>query len=520
MMSDRKTELKTMVVLAAFLGVSVVGFAAAVNGAESTVPSPNVLFISIDDLRPELGCYGQEQIHSPNIDRLAGRGILFERAYCQFSHCGPSRASLLSGVRPGSRPVTADLPKYFKQRGYFTLSMGKVYHGTFAKEFDKTNNSKPDAWSVPSWYPPPRFYFSDEGIASAKKRFAPRAKKLGVSVDQWTNHVVRAAAVEFPDVEDNVPRDGQIAERAVRQLRELGGKQPFFMAIGLMGTHLPFVAPKKYAELYPENEVEMPDNMVAPHGAPEFSLIRKIELGQYTGLEDIDENLDTKKRLIHAYYACVSYVDALVGNVLDALEKEGLRDNTIVVLWGDNGWKLGEHNAWSKYSNYEDDTRVPVMISVPGMKTAGQKTDALVELVDIYPTLCELCGLPVPDKLEGTSVVPLLANPDRMWKKAVFSVIPRNVSGGAQFKYDGKGYSIRTDRYRMVLWVKQENFNRNILTPDADPETVAIELYDHRKDPEENINCADNPEYADVVEDLKRQLFAGWEAALPEPRQK
>ncbi len=496
------------------------GLSASISCAEAIASRPNVLFISVDDLRPELGCYGQQHIHSPNIDRLAGRGVLFERAYCQFSHCSPSRASLLSGVRPGSRSVAADLPKHFKQQGWFTVSMGKVYHGTFSKEFDKTNSSKPDSWSVPAWYPPPRFYFSEEGIAKAEKRFAPQAKKLEVPVDQWTNHVVRAAAVEFPDVEDSVPRDGQIAERAVRQLRELDGKQPFFLAVGLMGTHLPFVAPQKYRDLYPADKIRLPDNLFAPQGAPDFSLIPLMETGQYSDLQDLASNGETALQMVRAYYSCVSYVDALIGKLLQALDETGLADNTIVVLWGDNGWKLGEHNAWSKYSNYEDDTRVPIILSAPNRVAAGKRTAALVELVDIYPTLCELCNLPVPDGLEGSSMVPVLQNPDISWKKAVFSVIPRNVSGGAQFAYDGKGYSIRTDRYRLVLWVKQKNINLNVLTPEADPEIVAMELYDHSRDPGENINCADNPEYAGVVNDLKQQLLAGWKAALPDSRQK
>ena len=487
-----------------------------VCSADSAQPvtKPNVLFIAVDDLRPQLGCYGQAVIKSPNIDRLAAQGFVFERAYCQFAHCAPSRASLLSGVRPDSRTVAEDLPAYFKKQGYFCESMGKVYHGTFSKKYDKSNGDKPESWSVPTWYPPPRYYFSEEGVAEAKKRFAKTAQQLGVSADEWTNHVVRGCAIEVPDVADNLPRDGQLAEHAMQQLKEIGGKQPFFMAVGFMGTHLPFVAPKKYWDLYPDQKIHLPGNMYAPHGAPDFSLIPRFELNQYTGLEDIGSNMDTARRLIHAYYACVSYVDALIGNVLDALDKEGLRDNTIIILWGDNGWKLGEHNAWSKYSDYENDTRVPVIISVPGMKTAGKRTNALVELVDVYPTLCELCGLPVPENLEGTSMVPVLQDPDRPWKKAAFSVIPRNISGGPESQYDGKGYSIRTDRYHLILWVKQQNIHRSTLSPDDD--VVAVELYDYEKDPEENNSCADNPEYAGIVRDLKAQLLAGWEAAVPE----
>ncbi len=481
--------------------------------ATAAAARPNVLFLAVDDLRPQLGCYGQAEIKSPNIDRLAARGVLFNRGYCQFSHCGPSRASLLSGVRPGHRPRAKDLPELFKDKGYFCEAMGKVYHGSFVKELDRTNANNPAAWSVPAWYPPPRFYFSDEGIAEARRRFGPMAKKMGVSLADWTNHIVRAAATGAPEVDDGIPRDGQIAQRAVRRLGELGGCQPFFLAVGFMGTHLPFVAPKKYWDLYPADQIVLPDNMYAPRGAPDFSLIPTIELGQYTGLADILSNRQTARHLIRGYYACVSYVDSLIGNVLDALDQSGLRDNTIIVLWGDNGWKLGEHNAWSKYSDYEDDTRVPVLISVPGLETAGTRTDALVELVDLYPTLCELCGISVPDSLEGVSMVPLLRNPRLPWKTAAFSEIPRNTTGGSVFKYDGKGYSIRTDRYRLVLWVRAEKGKPRSLREGVPPdEVVAVELYDHIKDPGENVNCAGNPEYHDVVQTLTKQLLAGWKA--------
>ncbi|MCF7817387.1 MAG: sulfatase [Kiritimatiellales bacterium] len=496
------------------LGFGALAISAVCGRLEAAKATPmNVLFIAVDDLRPELGCYGQTHIKSPNIDALAKKGVLFERAYCQFSHCAPSRASLLSGSRPGSRKTTEDLPAYFKNNGYYCEAMGKVYHGSFSSD----NHDNPAAWSVPTWYPPPQFYFSEAGIAEAKKRFTQQAKKLGIPVDEWSNHVVKGYATEAPSVADEIPRDGQIAVCAVQDLQELKSRQPFFLALGFMGTHLPFIAPKKYWDLYPAEQITFPDNRYAPHGAPDFSLIPTFELGQYSDLGDIQSNEVTAKRLVHGYYACVSYVDAQIGKVFDEVDRLGLRENTVVVLWGDNGWKLGEHHAWSKFSNYENDTRVPVVISVPGMKTAGSRTVALVELVDLYPTLCELTGLPVPANLEGTSMAPLLANPGRPWKQAVFSEMTRKVTGGSGSKSDGKGYAIRTDRYRMVLWAKQENTNQQLPKNGVQPDDiVAVELYDHGKDPGENINCANNPEYADVIRDLKEKLYAGWKLAVPD----
>jgi arylsulfatase A-like enzyme len=229
------------------------------------------------------------------------------------------------------------------------------------------------------------------------------------------------------------------------------------------------------------------------------------------------------RKLIHGYYACVSYVDAQVGKVLDELDRLGLRENTVVVLWGDNGWKLGEHDAWSKFSTCELDTRVPVIISAPGMESPGSHTDALVELVDIYPTLCDLCSVDRPDFLEGASVASLLDEPARPWKTATFSQIPRNVTGRNDFAFDGVGYSIRTDRYRLTLWVRQDNVRaasldkiENALEDGIqDEDIVAVELYDHAADPGENVNIAGNPEQKETVEKLISALMAGWRKALP-----
>ncbi|AKJ64670.1 alpha-N-acetylglucosaminidase TIM-barrel domain-containing protein [Kiritimatiella glycovorans] len=483
---------------------------------------PNVLFIAVDDLRTELGCYGVPEMHTPNIDALAESGMRFDRAFCHYSVCGPSRQCLLTGVRPQHppRPGGEDLPEYFKSHGYFCESMGKVYHGTFAPEIDRTSLNNPESWSVPAWYPPPQMYFSPEGVAEAERIFSTRiAPKLGgLPVAQWTNHIVRAAATDRPEVADEVPRDGQIAARAVRRLSEMKDRQPFFLAVGFMGTHLPFVAPDKYWDLYPEDALQLPAERHHPRNTDPLTIIPKNETGQYTGIGDLLENDRTMKRLLRAYRACVSYDDALIGRLLEQLDRLGLRENTLVVLWSDHGFKLGEHHAFSKYTNYEIDTRIPLIIALPGTIGAGSTCEALVESADLYPTLCELAGLPVPDGLHGVSLAPLFEDPEQPVKDAIFTLCGRQRPGvvkadGTRFK--GNGYAIRTDRYRYVLWIEQDNLNRNELAPDLDPERIAeVELYDLKSDPGEHVNLADRPEYAERCARMRAKLIAGWRAAV------
>jgi len=449
---------------------------------------PNVLFIAVDDLRPELGCYGRDYIKSPNIDRIARQGMTFNRAYCQQAVCSPSRSSLLTGTRPDTTkvwdlvthfrdalPDVVTLPQLFKQGGYFAQGMGKIYHPGF---------DDPRSWSTP-WQTPQAPTYAL--LKTPEVKDEDKAKKKG------------GPPFESADVPDNFFKDGMVADLAVSTLRDLGKKpDPFFFAVGFAKPHLPFVSPKKYWDLYDPAQIKLAPNPFRPKDAPEYALTTSGELRNYVGMPaegPIPDNL--ARQLRHGYYAAVSYTDVQIGKVLDELNRLGLRKNTIIVLWGDHGWKLGEHGEWCKHSNVENDTNAPLIVSVPGMKNAGTHTDGLVEFVDIYPTLSELAGLPLPGHLEGTSFKPLLDDPKRSWKPAAFSQYPR----GQRLM----GYSMRTDRYRFTVWVGRQDHSQ----------VDAIELYDHQADPQENTNIAKLPKNAELVKRLMEQWRQGWRGAKP-----
>jgi iduronate 2-sulfatase len=461
----------------ALLGSTFAAFAAR------AATKPNVLFFAIDDLRPELGCYGHSTIQTPNIDRLARRGMVFERAYCQQAVCSPSRSSVMTGTRPDTTkvwdlvthfrqalPNVTTIPQHFKQHGYFSQGMGKIFHGGY---------DDPPTWSVPWQTPPAPEYALPETAEHQRER---EAKKL------------RRAAVESADVPDNFYKDGKTAELAIATLRELR-QQPFFLAVGFSKPHLPFIAPKKYWDLYDPAKIELAKNPFLPKGAPEYALTTFGELRNYEGTPSTGPVPDETARLLkHGYYAATSYTDAQIGKVLDELDRLGLTKNTIVVLWGDHGWKLGEHAGWAKHSNVENDTNSTLVLAAPGMKAAGKKTRALVEFVDIYPTLADLAGLPLPQHLEGVSMKPLLDNPQQPWKQAAFSQYPRGPR---------MGYSMRTARYRFTVWVNRKDHSQ----------VEATELYDHQSDPQENTNIAAQPDQAAVVKQLMAQWKKGWQGA-------
>ena len=454
---------------------------------------PNVLLICVDDLKPLLGCYGDDVVKSPNIDKLAGRGIRFESAYCNQAVCAPSRNALLTGLRPQtlgiydlgtffrqSRPDAVTLPQHFKSHGYRTAGLGKIFHRGHGNHDDR------ESWSVPHWnsnvvgYALPESRAA-EGLTREEARFdnVPAAR---------ANRLPKGMPYEAADIPDSGYADGQLADETVRRLREAADKpsEPFFMAVGFVKPHLPFCAPKKYWDLYDRASFELPASKAPPEGAPDFAPTKWGELRQYREVPDQGELSDELVRtLIHGYHAATSYMDAQVGRVIDALDETGLAENTIIVLWGDHGWHLGDHGMWCKHSNYEQATRIPLIVVAPGVTSAGTVTRSLIESVDVYPTLCELAGLPAPDGLDGASVVTTLKDPSAATKDAIFHVFPRG---------QRLGVAVRTARHRLVEWK----------APQRARETAIYELYDYEADPAETKNLAS--EQPEVVAKLQAIL--------------
>lgn len=475
-------------------------FLAAPSLALAAAPQKrNVLFIAVDDLRPQLGCYGHPRIKSPNIDRLAARGLRFDRAYCQQAVCAPTRASLLTGTRPDTtrvhdlqtplntvRPDLVSIPHHFKRNGYESISLGKIYHHA---------NEDPQGWSAPPWQPKGdwaggwRGYRDPLSLVTVRQRDATLRAESKAGKKRAQSQYGRGPAYEGPDVPDNAYPDGMTCDKAVEELRRLRGK-PFFLAVGFVKPHLPFNAPKKYWDLYSPDDIELPSRNEWPENMPKVAGSDWGELRAYAGIPrqgPVDEV--TMRMLIHGYYACVSYMDAQVGRVLGELDRLGLRENTTIVLWGDHGWKLGDYGAWCKHTNFEIDTRVPLILSVPGAKTAGASTSALVEYVDVYPTLAEACGLEVPAQCEGKSMMPLVENPRRKWKEAAFSQYPRGPL---------MGYTLRTERWRYTEWISRKT-----------SEVEARELYDHAAGSVASANLAELPQHAATVRELSALLDKG-----------
>jgi len=460
--------IKTTQLIMAALTVSLIPL------AEASDAKPNVLFIAVDDLRTELGCYGSQVAKSPNIDRLASMGTLFSRAYTQQSVCGPSRVSLLCGQRPGTTGVTSlftkfrdiqpdivTLPQFFKNKGYRSYRLAKIFHIGHGNRDDRVSWTKP-------------------GLKMQEKPAYVLPKRKG------------KPTTECVDAPDNAYLEGLMTDTAVYAMKNFKTNDaPFFLAVGYRKPHLPFFAPKKYWDLYDRNSIPDSPMPQPPEGMFEHALASFGEMRKYKGIPETGPvSEEQKKELQHGYLACVSYVDAQIGRLLDTLEETGLKENTIVILWSDHGWKLNDYASWCKHSNMEIDTQVPLIISAPG-RPKGQKSNALVELVDIYPTLTELCGFALPEQCEGSSLVPLLKEPSRPWKSAAFSLYPRNKEGVT-------GHSIRSGRWRYVEWISNEN-----------GEVMGRELYDHKDSPLANRNQALNPEMADTVKELSLKLNKG-----------
>jgi arylsulfatase A-like enzyme len=446
---------------------------------EDNLPSPNILMIFVDDLRPELACYGTPVIRTPHIDRLASSGYIFNHHYVQSAICGPSRSSLLTGKvsqqwdpwaelrEAGDEPpAPVALPHLFKKNGYLTIGIGKISHepGGVMDEAQRIAQI-PFSWdttftAVGKWDTPWRAFFAySNGDAHNT------AMKIGME----TPHI----PYEAGDVDDEGYPDGLNALEAIRQLQNLKEQhRPFFMALGFYKPHLPFNAPKKYWDLYDRDEIPMAENNFIPRNADSrYCINNSPEVTTHYPWPDGPGNVspESARILKHGYYAAVSYMDALIGKVLDELERLDLSKNTIVVLWSDHGWHLGEHTMFGKMSNFEIATRSPLIIRVPQISTDHQQVDQLTESIDLYPTLAELCGLAYPDDLDGESLVDILRNPGMEGQRFARSFYYRNRALGT---------SIRTERYRIVRWATETD------------STLTVELYDHQTDPHENINIA------------------------------
>ncbi|MGL5097613.1 MAG: sulfatase, partial [Planctomycetia bacterium] len=433
----------------AILLVAAVASTTAPLSAADKSAKPNVLMICIDDLRPQLGCYGDAIVQSPNIDTLAARGLVFDRAYCQMALCSPSRISLLSGRRPATTriynigptlrsklPDVVTLPQHFKANGYHAASIGKVYH---------VGIDDPGSWSEPSVQGgKPR---TSPATAEVVKKWRAERKAAGkdpnVTGPESQSSVI--PTYESVDCADGDLIDGDAARLGVERLQRFAAdpSKPFFLAVGFVNPHVPWIAPKKYFELYDPAKLTLPMNNRPPKGAPEFAANTGNDFRYYTlSPKSGAPSPELGRRFLHAYLAAISYVDAQVGRLLAALDEAGLSKNTIVVLWGDHGYYMGEHGWWGgKHNNYEGATRVVLIVAEPGGK--GRRTSALTEFVDLYPSLAELAGLPAPVGVEGTSFAPLLVDPNRKWKTAAFSQYPKGKSLGT---------AMRTERYRYVEW--------------------------------------------------------------------
>ena len=428
---------------------------------------PNIIFIAVDDLRPQLNCYGKNQIKSPNIDGLASISYTYENAVCNFPVCGASRASVLTGLRPNKNRFKSyktrmdidannilTLGEWFKKNEYFTLSLGKISHHT---------NDSPESWSTPAW--------------RAEKNWRDYQTKENLMAADTNNNNGAAKAFEVGENLIDNYADTKMVNKAIEKLNELTKKeQPFFMALGFLKPHLPFNAPKKYWDLYKEENIELATNRFQPENAPNISMHKYGELRKYTNIpsnknEDIADS--TQKKLIHGYYACVSYIDAEIGKLIKHLKKLGIYENSIIVLWGDHGWQLGEHNLWAKHCNYQTSLKVPLLIKYPNQKKQ-KRINTVVELLDIYPTLCELSNIEKPKHLQGKSLL------------SINKSDPKNLNGFSKYH---SGETVTSIDKSYTEWINKENLMK------------ANMMYDLNIDPEENNNIS-------IIKDNQPQIIS------------
>ncbi len=458
---------------------------------------PNVLFIMADDLRPQLGSYGDPVVKTPRLDAFAEESLRFNRAYVQSAVCSPSRNSMMSGLRPNTTglrgfgvhlrdavPDVVTLPQYFKENGYHSQAFGKIYH--IYDESMLGDENDPESWSVPLQWPSVHVWGPEQN--ALRNRLIAEARAAGEAFDHphdWP----RAETWDDSDVPDEKMQDGETALMAADFLKSrMDNEEPFFLAVGFLRPHLPFNAPKKYWELYEPETIELPTFRDLPEGAPKWAVSQGIVANYHNmpAFESIDEAF--LKRYIQAYLACISYVDACFGRVIDALEASGHADNTIIVFVGDHGYQMGEYDSWGhKHSNFEISTRVPLLMKVPGMERAGEVYEEPMECLDLYPTLADLAGLEVPEGPEGQSLAVLFRDKE---------AIPERVFACSEMKRKGRvGRSIRDRDFRYTEW-------RN-----ASGMIVARELYHHDDGSFlEKENVIGQESYRDAMAELRTQL--------------
>jgi arylsulfatase A-like enzyme len=476
-MSNNFKVSKTTLTLA-MMGLSTIPMLA--TGQKNKQAKPNILFIAVDDLKPTSGAYGDKLAKTPGMDRLAKEGIVFTSSYCQQAICAATRASIMTGLRPDRtriwdlvtdfrqvNPNVVTMPQYFKSMGYETAAMGKIFH----------MGSAGPGHDAPSWSIPYR---------------DPKCKTY--ALPGATNERGKGTATECADVPDETYHDGKMTGIAIQLMDSLSkGDKPFFLAVGFLKPHLPFVSPKKYWDLYDRNKFEVAPFQKKAANSPDIAYHVSGELIGYTDIPQFDsyseKELDhlpvaKQKELLHGYYAAMSYTDAQIMQLLNELDRLKIRENTIIVLWGDHGWHLGDHGLWNKHTDFEQATHTLLMMSVPGSKP-GIRPVTLCEFTDVYPTLCELTKVPVPKYLDGISLVPAINNPDSKLREYAFSQYPRE---GAKVM----GYTIRTERFRYTEWMK-DSYRTDI--PYNKKYVIAREMYDYEKDPLEKASIIDNPGY-------------------------
>ncbi|MDP3069009.1 MAG: sulfatase [Opitutaceae bacterium] len=447
---------------------------AAVFAASSR---PNVLFIAVDDMNADLGCYGSPIVQSPHIDKLAARGVKFDRAYCQFPLCSPSRSSIMTGLRPDTTkvfnlqyhfrtglPDVVTIPQLFSRAGYYAARVGKIYHYGNPGDIGTSGLDDPPSWQE-SYNP----------AGTDKTTLEPDI------INDTPSRGLGSAMSYLADAKgrDEDHTDGKVATQAIALL-EKHKAEPFFLAVGFYRPHTPYVAPKKYFDLNPLEKIDVP-RMPADYA----QTVPAAALASNRPWPNFGVTHEQARRSKQAYYAAISFVDAQIGRVVDALDRLGLRDNTIIVFWSDHGYSLGTHGLWMKQSCFEDSARVPMIFAGPGIK-AGTPSPRLVEFVDVYPTLADLAGLKPPANLEGVSLRPLLTQPDAPWVRPAFTQVQRG---------DFPGHSVRTPRWRYTEW---------------DGGKQGVELYDHESDPGEMKNIVADPRHAAVIAELKALVNKNW----------